>query len=89
MKRLKWVMSVNTSMVNCHISLFYKMIETLPKTKSTYYLRVQLKMTRLLSIIAIIQKFLKVTTRVIRKEKATRELRKKNYHYLKIIYLSI
>jgi hypothetical protein len=33
-------------------------------------------MTRLLSIIAIIQKFLNVTARVIRKEKATRELRK-------------
>lgn len=81
-------MSVNTSMVNFTSLYSIKMTETLPKTKSTYYLRVQLKMTRLLSIIAIIPKFLKVTTRVIRKEKATRELKKEN-HYLKIIYLSI
>ena len=32
-------MSINTTMVNFHISLFYKTIETLPKTKSTYYLK--------------------------------------------------
>ena len=32
-------MSISTSMVNFHVSLFYKMIETLPETKSTYYLK--------------------------------------------------
>lgn len=53
-------MSVNTSMVNFHISLFYKMIETLPKSQKYLLLKSTVENDKVTSIIAIIQKFLKL-----------------------------
>ena len=83
-------MSISTSMVNFHISLFYKMIEIFPETKSTYYLKSAVENNKVTQYYCYYSKLFERSSQSNKKRKSNKRAKKeKNCHYLKIIYLSI